>query len=331
MYYFYIVLSAAKKNLTITYSKFENGIELTPSHYLNDIAEAFGIEESENSKETIEDLLIQAGLLLEGSITPKNINTSQKAPQIKPLDENEIITIEDIAIYEFCPRRFYYEKTLSHEHVYSTMFHIQNFAISCLHEEAITKLVEKFPTISAADLNRIERTLPAIINEAESKIKVFFPIGQRFWEDVKIKTEVHLLNLIERILSQTDHKYANLSLKTQSHQIKIGPYTFYGERQLQVNYPTITHYYAIRNMKKILSFHTNEHWDEQKRLKEIKNNYFNLLSNFCRKESVAESSLHYYAEKIASNDFPKRTGAHCNYCVFQNACKEKEIQRNEVD
>lgn len=331
MYYFYIVLNAAKKNLTITYSKFENGIELTPSHYLNDIAETFGIEESENSKETIEDLLIKAGLLFEGSIIPHNIKISQKLPQIKPLDENEIITIEDIAIYEFCPRRFYYEKTLSHERVYSTIFHIQNFAISCLHEEAITKLVEKFPTISADDLNRIERTIPTIIDEAESKIKVFFPIGQRFWEDVKIKTKVHLLNLIERILSQTDHKYANLSLKTQSHQIKIGPYTFYGERQLQVNYPTSTHYYAIKNMKKILSFHTNEHWDEQKRLKEIKNNYFNLLSNFCRKESVAESSLHYYAEKIALSDFPKRTGAHCNYCVFQNACREKEIHENEVD
>lgn len=332
MYYFYIVLSSAKKNLTITYPKFENGIKLTPSHYLNDIAEVFGIEEKEDTKETIEDLLIKADLLFEGSITPKNINTSQKASQLKPLNENEIIiTIEDVAIYEFCPRRFYYEKTLSNEHVYSSMFHIQNFAVSCLHEEAITKLVERFPTISEANFNRIERSLPTIINEAESKIKMFFPVGQRFWEDVKIKTTVHLLNLIERILSQTDHKYANLSLKTQSHQRKIGSYTFYGERQLQVNYPTTVHYYAIRNMKKILSFHTNEHWDEQKRLKEIKNNYFNLLSNFCRKESVAESSLHYYAQKIASNDFPKRTGAHCNYCAFQNACKEKEIQRNEDD
>ncbi|WP_241762348.1 hypothetical protein [Anoxybacillus flavithermus] len=332
IYHFYVALSAAKKGLTITYSKFEDGIELSPSHYLNDIASCFGIEENDSNRgETIEDLLIRAELLWEGSKLNPEINTTPKPIQTKPLDYNTIITIEDIAVYRFCPRRFYYEKTLSSEHIYSTVFHLQNFAVSYLYEEAVVRLVEKFPTISIGTLEKIRKSIPSLICEAEQKVKILFPIGQRFWEDVKIRTTVHLSSLIERILSQTDHKHANLSLKTQKHTVKIDSYMFYGERQLQVEYPTISHYYAIKNMRKILSFHTNDHRDEQKRLKEIKEDYFNLLSNFCRKEPVAEASLHEYARKFKTNHFPKNIGAHCNYCAFQKACREKEIQGNEVN
>lgn len=332
IYHFYVALSAAKKRLTISYSKFEDGIELSPSHYLNDIASCFGIEEdSTNKNETVEDLLIRAGLLFEGSKTAQQSNIKIKPIETKPLGQDIVITIEDIAVYRFCPRRFYYEKTLSVEHVYRTIFHLQNFAISYLYEETVKKLVEKFQTLSAGNLDKIERSFPDLIREAEFKIRPFFPIGQRFWEDVKIRTNVHLSNLIKRILSQTDHKSAKLSLKTQSHTIKIDSYTFYGERQLQVRYGTAVHYYSIKNLRKILSFHTNDHQDEQQRLKEIKDDYFNLLSNFCRKEPVAEESLRDYARKFATNQFPKNVGSHCNYCAFQKACKEKEIQNNEAD
>ncbi|MBE2907168.1 hypothetical protein HPK01_03035 [Anoxybacillus flavithermus] len=332
IYHFYIALNAAKKKLTISYSKFEDGIELSPSHYLNDIASCFGIEEdSSNSKETIEDLLMRAGFLFEGSKMAQQTNIVTKRVKSEPLSPDTVITIEDIAVYRFCPRRFYYEKTISDEHVYSTIFHLQNFAVSYLYEEAVVKLVEKFPDISVQKLNKIERSLPTLIHEAELKIKPFFPMGQRFWEDVKIRTSTHLSNLIKQILSQTDHKSAKLSLKTQSHTVKIDSYEFRGERQLQVRYGTSTHYYAIKNMRKILSFHTNDHREEQQRLKEIKDDYFNLLSNFCRKEHVAEETLHYYAKKFSTSQFPKNIGAHCNYCAFQKACKEKEIQTNETD
>lgn len=328
IYHFYTALSAAERAIYISYPRFDNGIELSPSHYLYDIAKAFGIEESdENTKETIEDLLMAADLLFEGSSDSDDKTLKLSNPSLSPLKENEIITIEDIAIYQFCPRRFYYEKSLSHEYVYSSMFHIQNYAVSCLYEKAVINLVNKFPNVSMENVEKIKRSLPEIIGEAETEIGTLFPIGQRYWEDVKMRTEFHLLSLLDRILSQTDHKQAKLSIKSQQHSMKIGNYIFSGERQLQVTYPTITHYYSIKNMKKILSFYSNDTYEEQQRLKDIKNNYFNLLSNFCRKEKVAEQSLSYYAEKIASGDFPKTPRAHCRYCSFENACKEKRSQQ----
>lgn len=289
-----------------------------------DIAKAFGIEESdENTKETIEDLLMAADLLFEGSGGSDDKTLKPSNSSLSPLKKNEIITIEDIAIYQFCPRRFYYEKSLSHEYVYSSMFHIQNYAVSCLYEKAVINLANKFPIVSVENVERIKRSLPEIIGEAETEIGTLFPIGQRYWEDVKMRTEFHLLSLLDHILSQTDHQHAKLSIKSQQHSVKIDNYIFSGERQLQVTYPTITHYYSIKNMKKILSFYSNDTYEEQQRLKDIKNNYFNLLSNFCQKEKVAEQSLSYYAEKIASGDFPKTPGAHCRYCAFEDACKEK--------
>ncbi|GAB6889528.1 hypothetical protein JCM14450A_05340 [Geobacillus stearothermophilus] len=65
---------------------------------------------------------------------------------------------------------------------------------------------------------------------------------------------------------------------------------------------------------------------------QVKKDYFDLLSRFCRKERAAEQSLSYYAQQIESGHFSKKAGAHCRYCAFENACKEKGSRlRHESD
>ncbi|GAB6889529.1 hypothetical protein JCM14450A_05350 [Geobacillus stearothermophilus] len=81
-----------------------------------------------------------------------------------------------------------------------------------------------------------------------------------------MRVHFHLQGLLNQILSNPDYNRASLSITQQRQESKIKGYTFVGERQLRVSYPTITHYYSITNMRKILSFSANETRDEQQKL-----------------------------------------------------------------
>lgn len=325
VYYIYTALQAAKKSVFICYSRFEDGIKLSPSHYLYDIAKALGIGETDDDLSSIENLLEKEGQLFDAG----RLSDAQVFPfyeqNLPPMSKDKIITIEDVAVYQLCPRRFYYEKNLEHEYVYSSAFHLQNYAVSFLYEKAVVLLVNQFPEVSKENMHTITHALPNIIAHAEKELKTAFPMAQRYWEDVKMRVHFHLQRLLNQILSNPDYNRASLSITQQRQESKIKGYTFVGERQLRVSYQTITHYYSITNMRKILSFSANETRDEQQKLDQVKKDYFDLLSRFCRKERAAEQSLSYYAQQIESGHFSKKAGAHCRYCAFENACKEKGV------
>ncbi|GAB6889530.1 hypothetical protein JCM14450A_05360 [Geobacillus stearothermophilus] len=96
----------------------------------------------------MKNLLEKEGLLFDAG----RLSDAQALPfyeqNLPPMSKDKIITIEDVAVYQLCPRRFYYEKNLECEYVYSSAFHLQNYAVSFLYEKAVVLLVNQFPEVS---------------------------------------------------------------------------------------------------------------------------------------------------------------------------------------
>lgn len=330
IYQLFIVLNATRRKITITYSNIRDGIKQTPAHYIHDIAKVFNLEEDPNSNITIEQLLSENRLLFK-------IRKENKGPIEKKIEkgqylisENKTITIEDLATYEYCPRRFYYEKEYPETKVYTGLFDLQLYATACLYEKAIFELVKRYPNVGAYNAKYINNELDEIINRALNDVKCIFPISQRFWEDIIIRTKFHIESLINSILTKTDHKRADLSLdKGQYHKINVGEFTFTGKRELRVKYGTITHYYAISNLKELLAFSvkTNDPI-EREYLQIVKRKYNSLLRNFLYQKKDYEKILSSYVDKFESQKFDKNSGAHCQYCPINNFCLEKEINKS---
>lgn len=327
IYQIFVVVNSTRKKLTITYSNVIDGIKQTPSHYLYDFAKVFGIEESNEQNENIEELLIKHGLLFRNKPkedTKKELKIEQKEEKI---NQNSTITIEKLAIYEYCPRRFLYEMKYPELKVYDQIFEIQLYATACLYEEAIKLFVEQFPIINLNNYKKIIHTIESITIEAAKKIKKMFPIGERYWEDIKKRTIFHIENLIDRILKVTDHKRAELSLSDGQYVTKnVGGFTFKGKRELRVKYPTITHYYSISNLKELLifSFSSNDAADYQF-FEHVKKHYLQLLSDFCYERDHVEITLQRYVRKFNERHYAKNPGLYCKICPFSKHCMESGI------
>src|SRR5690606_20732307 len=114
----------------------------------------------------------------------------------------------------------------------------------------------------------------------------------------------------------------------QKVKSEIGNYYFLGERELQVRYSKITHYYSISNLKYLLSFSVNDKNEEnQNHLQNVKKIYNDLLRDFCYGKKESEVKLNYYANKISQKKFDKKSGGHCQNCTFRHVCMEKEIHQ----
>lgn len=331
IYYLFIVINATRKQLTISFSKNHNGIDQSLSHYLHDIAKVFNIEEELNSKEKLEDILKKYGLLLSPSKNNnKKMSYSIDSKNFSEIKEDSIISIEEIAIYEYCPRRFYYEKKYPEKRVYTDIFHLQYYASSCLYEETIKVLVNEFSQIDSYNKEKIIKSLDRLIKKGLKNIEELFPFGMRYWTDIKVLTKFRLKSLVEKILSAHKSQKALISLGGQKIMRQINGYTFCGERELQVKYSDITHYYSISNFKEFLSFPINNNEFFSPKFKKIKKEYQKLLSEFCYENKEADLEINSFIEKINNQKFEKNSGIHCQYCAFRKDCMKKEILFNEI-
>lgn len=346
LYHIYLTLCAPKTQLTISYAKMDNGQPLTPAHYLHDIARVFGIEEGnrlENKKEdSLEQLLERHNILK----SPSRYIPTQDEPARhiipSPLTERNF-TAEDIAIFKYCPRRFYYQNRNVDEYVYSQLFHLMSYATSCLYEKAIELFVqeESFPVTESLDTKKqFNRLLSVIIErraEAEQIVRPLFPIGNRLWQNIKVETDFFLQSLLQRIFDGKllrDYRKAGNSMvkihmviNKQDDIITIGDFKFSSIRELEVQYIGLeSHRYSISNRKDILSFSTSDH-EEKDTMEEIKQWYFNFKREFkYRTEGVMET-LGQVIEGVSSGTFHKKTGGHCMYCSFNKICREREVDR----
>lgn len=345
LYHVHLMFCAAKTQLTISYSQIDNGVTLTPAHYIHDIAKVFNLEEENKLKNkkapNLEDLLIKSRVIkCPSSIKPSP--QSEVEPQIlsKTLNEHDF-TVEEIAIYRYCPRRFYYQNKYQKENVYSQLFHLQSYASSCLYEKSVELLVMDQPKAIHEMIDQgkqyrlfLEKNKEYRF-EAEELIRPLFPLSNRLWSNVTSQTDFFLSTLINWVFDNSYireyRKRGNNNITIQFYlsnhekQIEIDGYTITATKELEVQYNNgEIHRYSISNRKDILSFSSNEQ-EEREHMKEIKDWYERFKRSFYNDTTTAQKILKEITNKLSIGEFPKNTGGHCKYCTFNNLCHEREV------
>ncbi|MFD1175356.1 hypothetical protein ACFQ3W_03460 [Paenibacillus puldeungensis] len=345
LYHIHLMFRAARTQITISYSQIDNGIILTPAHYLHDIAKVFGLEEGnklENKKAPdLEDLLIRSRVLkCPSSIKPLLQNEIEPQLLTKTLDKRDF-TVEEIAIYRYCPRRFYYQNKCPKENVYSQLFHLQSYASSCLYEKSVELLVldQPNPIHEMIDQGKQHRLLLEKTKDyrlgAEKLIRPLFPLSNRLWSNVTSQTDFFLTTLMNWVFdnayireyrkSGNNNITIQFYLSNHEKQIKIDEYTFTATKELEVQYNNgEIHRYSISNLKDILSFSSNDH-EEREHMKEIKEWYERFKRSFYNDTATAQELLKEITNKLSLGEFSKKTGGHCKYCTFNKLCHEREV------
>ncbi|OME27744.1 hypothetical protein [Paenibacillus odorifer] len=346
LYHLYLTMRAPATQLTVSYSLMDNGQPLTPSHYLHDIAKVFGIEEGdrlENKNEPSLESLLEKHGVVKSPASLKTSALSDPSPEegLKVILQEREFTAEDVAIFQYCQRRFYYQHKYQVENIYTQLFHLQAYATSCLYEKSIEHLIqnELFPITESIDLkkqqNRLLHNIKNYRLSAEATIRKIFPFGNRQWHNVTTQTDFFLKELLKRIfenpyVSELRKKgdstvTIHLSLSNSPDTIQIGDFTFTSIRELEVQYNNrILHRYSISNRKDILSF-SSRNQDEVDFMDELKDWYFNFKREFRIESDAVISTLGNVVESINKGNFRKNTGGHCMYCTFNQLCREREV------
>lgn len=346
LYHLYLTMYAPATQLTVSYSLMDNGQSLTPSHYLHDLAKVFGVEEGDRlenkSAPALEKLLENYGVLKNPtSLKPSSTNAVLPGEKFKAILQEREYTAEDVAIFQYCQRRFYYQHRYQSENSYTQLFHLQAYASSCLYEKSIELLIESelFPITESIDLKKQQKRLLDNIkqyrNSAEVTIREIFPFGNRQWHNVTAQADFFLEELLKRIFENPyvieTRKRGNstvtihMSLSNIPDVIQLGDFIFTSIRELEVQYNNGTiHRYSISNRKDILSFSTKNQ-DEMEFMEELKDWYFNFKREFRNESDIVISTLNNVIESIQQGQFKKNIGGHCMYCTFNKLCREREV------
>lgn len=328
LFQLFTVLNSPTKKLIITYGKSYDGALQTPAHYLNDIAKVFGIEEDPQSKTTIEDLLKKYGLLNHLRFA----NTAQSSSRDERHDTGSInqgttISLEELSIYDNCPQRFFYQKKYPNLVTYTNSFQIKKYAQACLYENAIPILIEKFPEIRKRFEKDILYSIDQILDQAKNEIKIIFPLGERYWEDILFDTNYSLKTLVKNIFSKIGNKKGVLKIIHQHKQIETDNFVFTGRRELQVKVQNKNYYYVISNFKDLLSFSTKQINNEH--TKKTKKKYFEKIKMLFEKKD--NNYFSNYAHKIHQSTFHKKVDNHCIFCPYIEICSERAIHQSETN
>ncbi|MFB6367178.1 hypothetical protein ACFCP7_24645 [Paenibacillus elgii] len=347
MYHVYLTFNASEIQLTVSYSQLDNGVELSPAHYLHDIARVIGIEEGDRLKDKTSPTLEK---LLEMHYVLKNPEKINPVTEVNDEPENllhritseTIYSVEDVAIFNYCQRRFYYQKKYPEEASYSNLFHLQAYASSCLYEKVVELFVSTNSSpIHESDQRQKERELLKQIirlrHESEPSVRPIFPVSTRIWHNIVLQTDFFLRGLIDSIfnnpyLKELRKKGASqtlieLSLSSEPREIKVNGLIFTAKKELEIRYNRgRVHRYSISNRKDFLYF-TSKDRDEQETMEEQKIQYFNLLRQFYSDDTAAANQLVTFSEQIKDGKFEKSTGGHCKFCAFNKHCQEREVEQ----
>ncbi|QWG26941.1 hypothetical protein EXW58_04720 [Bacillus mycoides] len=338
LYHVHVAFSAAENQLMLTYSQIVNGAETAVSHYLDDIAGSFGIEEETG----LEEKLLKYGILNKPG-NPSDIKEKeQKDKQENSFKVKDEYSLEEITAYKYCPKKFYYEMKFPEERVYRSIFQLQKYITSCLYEETVKVIVNNYPTKFIEDISteryytKIKGEVARSICEAEAVIRPLFVISSRYWEAIRLEVNSQIEGLLKIIFESPyvkgckkngknkisyHFKIQNVKREAMIENIKV-----YTERQLIVECENRINYYNLTNLKEFLSLSTRD-INEKEQMDEVKNWYFNVQKSlFSIDNSYSEAALRGVISQLATNNFQKEAGGHCRYCAFNYVCHEKEIK-----
>ncbi|PEJ58829.1 hypothetical protein CN692_07585 [Bacillus sp. AFS002410] len=344
LYYFYSAINACSEKLIISYALQEDGKELKHSHYLHDISKVFGIEE-ENKLEmkfgkTLEEKLLEYNVLKNPVDNSKdNSEREESNIEYKNLSKNEYI-LEDLAIYQYCPRRFYYKNLEFSNGAYKDEYQLMLYISSCLYEETIKLLVEKNKLEENQSIgylrskynDKIRSNISAYINESVNSIHDVFPINGRSWENIKLRVRRNVEELFNKILFKNE--YLNginhpesiliaFSLKNIENKVSINGISVKILKELQLKFNNgYTQSYNLSNLKHFLLFTAKVDSDELiEEMDEIRSWYFKQQTKI--KSNTVTAEIEQTINNIISKQFNKKAGAYCIYCPYEYICKER--------
>jgi ATP-dependent helicase/nuclease subunit B len=354
-YYFYLSFLSTSSGYHISYSKTKHGSTLYPSHYLHDIAKTIGMEEkySEDKSEkpkSIEDLLEEHGIL-------KSINYFQDViPEVDELsseDPNTFtiptkLTLDELGIYQVCPKRFSYMNKYQCENVYSNSFQLSFYiatelfirgAKNLINELQGQKLVEVFESNSLR--GNLMRSIPNYIH-TENQLFDYFPVNNEMKESAIYNARLFLENLIEQLLHSeviksikakgNAHAAVSLEANEKAGQVEIqtdnSQFVVHATREVssQIGFnPRRTFSFTHRPHMLGSSFYDVEYNLSSKQesvidwLNRLKREFF-----YIEKQDYVKTAIQEVLKDMENSSFPKRKGAHCNYCPFHNVCLENQ-------
>jgi ATP-dependent helicase/nuclease subunit B len=349
LYHIRLAFMAADKQLYISYHSSRDGVDLTPAHYLHDIARVFGIAADADARDATADLetkLLEAGVLRcpELKSRDRHLDLYNSGDTVEHTPQATSFRLEDLATLKLCPRKFYYESSFRERNVFSDPFQLRLYAAACLYQYAIREFIQTFKgpiTIHVDDKRPITDLLKKVdtsINKAEISVRPLFPVSLRQWQEIRFRAITNLTGFISRIVENNmvnDWKKKGVSSfkldvrYAQQPQITVDVhgYSFTAERDIEVVYNgSIVHRYTSKSLKSLLSFFTSNP-DKRSELDEVKNWYYDTGRKFFNESQMPAlvRELKNLSDMINSGVFPKRPGVHCQYCSFRNSCLEGEI------
>lgn len=340
-YYFLTTLYSPRKSLTISYSQYNNGIKSNPSHYLYDIANVLGLENNEN--ESIEEIMEKYNILRIPATPPSNEKRDLKNTNNSYNLENiNILTPEELAVYRYCSRRFYYEKAYNKNRVYTSNFQLVQYASAVVYFNAVKKFVENNRTITINLYNdntfsKYNKIIPKLINSVISEIRHLFPLPLREWKEISFKAQSYMKSLFE-LLFKKNNELKRLKENNSNNVITeyyidenyseytMNSFTLKTKRELVQKIKNKNFRFSISNLQELQSFSTHD-FQSTKRMDEIKNWYFDLNRQIIngRVNQKMKEEINSIYKNIKNNNFEKDPGGHCTYCTFKEFCLEKEV------
>ncbi|PFK32886.1 hypothetical protein COI93_19050 [Bacillus cereus] len=347
LYHFYLVLHSSSRQLTLSYSDVKDGIELSHAHYLHDIAKVFGIEEGnrleDRSLPSLEDLLMKHKVLKQPDEFSLLVHDEPPSELVYSNFQTRSLSIEDLAVFKFCPKRFYYEKSYPNERIYTDNFHLTSYAAAILYEAAVKEMITKFPEVTEQidtkkTYNTMFKHIPTYIHLAEEKIYPLFPLSRREWHDIEARTQFYLKTLIRNIFNNSylnELRLAgqnNIRIRFSINEIPVKKtyrgFTIHVIQNLEIYYNNAPcHRYSISNFKDFLSFSSSK-ITESERVEEIKKWYFDTKRQFYKKEQPLNRDISDLIDTILLGKFTKIPGGHCTNCNFYKWCQQREVNNS---
>lgn len=357
-YYFYLSFSSAKIAYGLSYSRFEDGISLSPSHYISDIAKTIGIEdqnpleaEINGKKMNIEEVLQNYKILRQKKYKEKyeepSIHSSLETTDGQPLIDSTI-SLDDLAIYKLCPKRFQYKNLYANRNIYTTSFQVTTYLANELFIRAITRVLRTVKEARLIEEHETKKFMGVLIDlipdsiKAEAYIFRMFPVSEEVKENAKYYASMFMENLFQVILDKGILK--NLATQGKVHSMisfdvlgkqslmevstDKNQYSVTATRDFAVNlghFPQRTFSLSHRS-----SFLNSSIYDLEVRSGNSVISYYRWLNKIKREFFYTESENKIYSElaeilkKIEKEEYEKQKGSHCYYCPFYKVCLEKE-------
>lgn len=345
LYYVHTAINTCSQKLIISYATRYDGAELYHSHYLHDFIEPLGINPSA-LQDGLEQYLLKFNVIHEQtSDAPVALEATECATCIEstPLKLHKTeYTIEDLTVYKYCPRRFYYTSVYPQNRVYSQEFQLQLYVTACMYESTVIQIIKKEhlaqpQTIYFKDnllYNKLLQSIDDYIKKQELDFKKIFLFSDRTWKTIYLHVKRNIEDLLKVLFKKNPYISVLIKMNKNSGECSID-YNKKDIKAVEINGGVITtkrdliltingheQSYNLTNFQEFLLFTAHQTTDqEQLFMTEIKEWYYKEKYNVLKSTVSKEIATTY--ESILHQKFNKNPGCHCHYCPFVELCRER--------